>query len=389
MKKGVCRLLSAAVLATTITCSVFAEWVPSKTQQEIISGSGAIIKEESLTQETPVVQNPVTNNTVSATPVPQTQVVTEVPIITGTSVPQGVPVTATGHAVLSKIDEPMIKVTPLSVTQSANSGVGDGLHFNDRNSMETDSGLTYLANEKTNLVYKTVQLAQDTSDFLTKFNGDTHNIMQEMIQQKIQTQKSSLQQKIEQAEQAGDLETVDKLQTMMGDLDHPEYNSVNRYAPFDMFDISITDALRQEMGSDGRVRVNLELNGIHDESDLIALHFYGEIEDTDQIHKELEENFENALLDLHVEVLDVEVENGIATIELSTFSPVMLMMRQELPKEDMIIDHIQETVEEIVQLPNEMIEDAIENDTIGIINFIIVAVIVLLVFLLIKKVRRN
>ena len=75
--------------------------------------------------------------------------------------------------------------------------------------------------------------------------------------------------------------------------------------------------------------VTFEVNGVNENSDLIALHFMGNIEDCDAAMDMVNNDFVNATLDFQVEVLDVATEDGKATITLSSFSPVMLMTRVE------------------------------------------------------------
>lgn len=300
------RMMGAAlgiVMAASVATSAFAAWAPSKTQEEIISASGSATIGGSKTSITTV--------------------------IGGKKVPDGYPLTSTGNMILSQVSDPVILVTPLSLTQLGNQGVGEGLAYKDKAGLETESGLTYAANAKTNLVYQTVVNAQDTTEFLSKFPGDVKGAMEALIAQKIEAKCAELEQQKAEAEANGDEEIVAAIEKQLAVLENPDYASVNNYSPLAVFDVSASAALLEQMQEGDTVDVTFELNGVNENSDLIALHFMGNIEDCDAAMDMVNNDFVNATLDFQVEVLDVATEDGKATITLSSFSPVMLMTRVE------------------------------------------------------------
>ena len=294
--------LGAAMMASLAT-SAFAAWAPSKTQQEIISASG--------------VANIGGNQTTITT------------IVGGGKVPEGYPVTSSGNLILSQVSDPVVLITPLSLTQLGNQGVGEGLAYKDKAGLETESGLTYAANAKTNLVYQTVVNAQDTTEFLSKFPGDVKGAMEALIAQKIEAKRTELERQKAEVEADGDEEAVAAIEKQLAVLENPDYASVNNYSPLAVFDVSASAALLEQMQEGDTVDVTFELNGVNENSDLIALHFMGNIEDCDAAMDMVNNDFVNATLDFQVEVLDVATEDGKATITLSSFSPVMLMTRVE------------------------------------------------------------
>lgn len=294
--------LGAAMMASLAT-SALAAWAPSKTQQEIISASG------------------IANIGGSRAPITT--------IVGGGKVPEGYPITSSGNLILSQVSDPVVLITPLSLTQLGNQGVGEGLPYKDKAGLETESGLTYAANAKTNLVYQTVVNAQDTTEFLSKFPGDVKGAMEALIAQKIEAKRAELEQQKAEAEANGDEETVAAIEKQLAVLENPDYASVNNYSPLAVFDVSASAALLEQMNEEDTVDVTFEVNGVNENSDLIALHFMGNIEDCDAAMDMVNNDFANATLDFQVEVLDVATEDGKATITLSSFSPVMLMTRVE------------------------------------------------------------
>lgn len=294
--------LGAAMMASLAT-SAFAAWAPSKTQQEIISASG--------TANIGGNRAPITT------------------IIGGGKVPEGYPITSSGNLILSQVSDPVVLITPLSLTQLGNQGVGEGLPYKDKAGLETESGLTYAANAKTNLVYQTVVNAQDTTEFLSKFPGDVKGAMEALIAQKIEAKRTELERQKAEAEADGDEEAVAAIEKQLAVLENPDYASVDNYSPLAVFDVSASAALLEQMNEEDTVDVTFEVNGVNENSDLIALHFMGNIEDCDAAMDMVNNDFANATLDFQVEVLDVATEDGKATITLSSFSPVMLMTRVE------------------------------------------------------------
>lgn len=297
------RVMSAAMgaaMVLSLSASAFAAWAPSKTQQEVISASG--------------------NATIGGT-------TSSVTTVVGTNTPSGYPTTSNGSMILSQVSDPVIKVTPLSMTQQGNEGVGAGLAFGDKAGMETESGLTYSDNAKTNLVYQTVVNAADTTEFLSKFPGDVKTSMETLISQKVEAKKAELESKKAEAEANGDQETLAALEKELAALEDSNYTSVNNYSPLAVFDVSASAALKEQMGEGDTVEVTFELNGVDETSDLIALHFRGDIADADAAMEKVNSDFANAVVEFDVEVLDVVVGDGTATITLSSFSPVMLMTR--------------------------------------------------------------
>ena len=294
--------LGAAMMASLAT-SALAAWAPSKTQQEIVSASG------------------IANIGGSRAPITT--------IVGGGKVPEGYPITSSGNLILSQVSDPVVLITPLSLTQLGNQGVGEGLPYKDKAGLETESGLTYAANAKTNLVYQTVVNAQDTTEFLSKFPGDMKGAMEALIAQKIEAKRAELEQQKAEAEANGDEETVAAIEKQLAVLENPDYASVNNYSPLAVFDVSASAALLEQMQEGDTVDVTFELNSVNQNSDLVALHFMGNIEDCDAAMDMVNNDFANATLDFQVEVLDVATEDGKATITLSSFSPVMLMTRVE------------------------------------------------------------
>lgn len=300
------RMMGAAlgiVMAASVATSAFAAWAPSKTQEEIISASGSATIGGSKTSITTV--------------------------IGGQKVPDGYPLTSTGNMILSQVSDPVILVTPLSLTQLGNQGVGEGLAYKDKAGLETESGLTYATNAKTNLVYQTGVNAQDTTEFLSKFPGDVKGAMEALIAQKIEAKRTELERQKAEAEADGDEEAVAAIEKQLAVLENPDYASVDNYSPLAVFDVSASAALLEQMNEEDTVDVTFEVNGVNENSDLIALHFMGNIEDCDAAMDMVNNDFANATLDFQVEVLDVATEDGKATITLSSFSPVMLMTRVE------------------------------------------------------------
>lgn len=306
-KQVIGAAIGASVLFSVIMPSM-AAWAPSKTQQEILSARGSA--------------------TIGGITKP---VIT---VVGGGEVPEGYPVTASGNLILSQVTDPLILITPLSQTQLGNQGVGEGLAYRDKAGLETESGLTYAANAKTNLVYQTIVNAKNTTEFLSKFPGNVKRDVEELIARNIQAEREELEREKADAEANGDEKTVASVEKQLAVLEEPSRTSVNSYSPLAVFDVSASSALLEQMGEGDTVDLTLELNGVNQDSDLIALHFMGDPEDCDAMLDLVNSDFTHAVVDFDVEVLEVAVEEKAATFTLSSFSPVMLMTRVDSKVEE-------------------------------------------------------
>lgn len=179
------------------------------------------------------------------------------------------------------------------------------------------------------MVYQTVVKAQNTSDFVARFPGDVKVKMEALIAKKMEAKRAQLEARKEEAKANADNEALDAIDRQLAALEGANYGSVDNYSPLSVFDVSASNALLEQMKEGDTVDVTFEINGVNQESDLIALHFRGDIQDCDATMEGINQDFQNTVVEFDVEVLDVVAEDGKATMTLSSFSPVMILTRVE------------------------------------------------------------
>lgn len=316
MKKKVVSALAAVALMFTLTMPAFAAWEPSKVQKEVGISSASIKKVDG--QETPI------------------EVTTEAKVVSDGTVEN---VTTAKTA--------FIKVTPVSQTQAANKKYdeenGNALTFDQKASNITDTGLTYGIDADTNMVYMAAVKSDSTSTFLGKMNGHLKTDVETKIQEKTETKKTELMdekaaleaevQKLKDEGKAEEAEAkqaeVDVVDAKLTDIESEDYNNVDNYTPMAVFDVTASEGAIEEMGENGKIAIELEIPGATEDGDYIGLHFMGELKNAENVQDEFENNFAEASANYDAEVLDVTPGDGKVTIELSSFSPVMILTRVE------------------------------------------------------------
>lgn len=268
MKKKLISAATVAVMAMALCCPVFAAWQPSKTVQEV-SGVGAIVTAADGT-----------TTELEITVAPRASANGKVEDV----------LTAT---------EAYIKVTPVSETQAANLAVDEkqpALAFGEKAGETTDSGLRYSDNEKVNLVFEAVSRSNSTTQFLEKVGGELLNLV------------------------TGAVATIDE-------ANPDEEVTVDDFTPAALFDVSASAGALELMGENGSVDVEMEVPGITADSNIIAVHFLGEVEDAEVLRESLASDFDNTILNYDSEILNAVAGDGKVTVTMTSFSPVLILTR--------------------------------------------------------------
>lgn len=262
--------LTAAAFTAMTALTAAAEWQPSRVQQEVGGGSAAALRADGGKAEILITTEPVYAQD-------------------GTVV----------DTIASR--QPFIKVTPVSHTMTANRNFNDWeenarLLYNEKAGRTTETGLTYAVNANTNLVYTAVTRADSTTTFLEKMNG---------------TLRALFDQRVEEQNEAEETFTAED------------------YVPLSLFDITASAGALEEMGENGRIRLELEIPGVSPEGRYIVIHFFGELENPEGLQTALEQDFDRTVVDYDAELLEAVPGDGTLTIEMERFSPVLVMARVE------------------------------------------------------------
>lgn len=266
MKKKIVSGAVATAMAVMLACPVFAAWQPSKTVQEVSSVQASVTAADGTTTDLEITMEPKT---------------------------------AADSSVLNVVEDtaPYIKVTPVSQTQAANEAIDEAqptLAFGEKADETTDTGLLYSDNEEVNLVFEAVTRSTSTTQFLEKVGGNLLNLVTEAV-------------------------------TAISDAQPEQSVTIDDFAPTALFDVTASAGAIEQMGENGSVDVELEVPGITADSNIIAIHFLGDVADIEAARESLASDFENAILDYDAEVLDAVAGDGTVTVTMTSFSPVLIL----------------------------------------------------------------
>lgn len=322
MNKRVLSTILSVALALLLMTTAFADWQPSKTQKGVTGSDAAIVDKDGNETKIEIISAPKQS---------QSGVVEN--IETATDV--------------------YIKITPVEETLKANenhdaAGENENKSFWDKAHDGTESGLSYSTNEDTNLVYRSVQKADSTSQFLDSVNSTVRQDVEDTIQAKVEAKKeelntkaAALEDEVKQLEAEGKAEEaaakqqeLDAVNAQLAAVNDPDYASVDNYSPLGLFDVSASAGALEAFGDGSSVTIEVQVDGVNAESDLIGIHFFGEMEDYDAVREGLENDYDNTVMKYDHEILDVTpTENGTVRFSMSHFSPVMILTRVEAEKE--------------------------------------------------------
>lgn len=316
MKKHLSGIALVTVLLLSMLTTAFAAWQPSKTQQGVIGTEAAVVRSGGAQTGLDIVSEPARD-------------------------PEG------NAEDLSQAETAYIKITPVEQTMKANadhdaiSGNGDKA-FREKARDRTESGLLYGVNENTNLVYRSAQKADSTTQFLNSVNDRLGWDVESAIQARVEEQKTELETLaaeleagIKSLEAAGKTQEaaqrqaeLDAVRTALETISRPDYAGVENYSPLAVFDVSASAGALELLGDGSSVMIEVELDGVNAKSDLIGIHFFGELDDYESVKERLETDYENTVMEYDHEILDVTVtEEGKVRFRMTHFSPVMILTR--------------------------------------------------------------
>jgi len=204
------------------------------------------------------------------------------------------PKTAADSSVLNVVEDtqPYIKVTPVSRTQAANEMVDaelPELAYAEKATETTETGLQYSDNEKVNLIFEAVTRSTSTTQFLEKVSGNLLNLVMEAV-------------------------------NAISDAQTEQSVTIDDFVPASLFDVTASAGAIEQMGENGSVDVELEVPGITADSNIIAIHFLGDVPDIEAARESLTSDFENAILNYDAEILDAVAGDGTVTVTMTSLA---------------------------------------------------------------------
>lgn len=230
-----------------------------------------------------------------------------------------------------------ITVTNVTLTLDSVAQFNDGtnISFADKATQVLGNGLSYAASQETNLVYQAVLSVDSPSGLLDKFTGNSE--VADAIAQQIAANKSAtlerLNAQLTELESAGDTEGAAAIEAKIASLEVADYESFDNYSPAAMFDVSVSDEVAEIVANGGSVDVTINVDGVTEESDVLALHFVGDLSDADAAVDQIMSDPTATVDEMGIEVLPCVSGDGEVTLTMDSFSPVMILSRVEAPEE--------------------------------------------------------
>lgn len=293
--------------------------------------------------------------------------------------------------------EKQVKVTSASgETTTMDVSNGGILVTNVKDTLEGTSSLDTASNGKMNLVYAAATSTNSTSTMLAKFANasDATSAIGAQIAankaatvERLTTQRDELSAKVDQlkADGAGEGEItaaeqeLAQVEAQISATEAEDYDNMDNYEPAGLFDVSVNGDMEQALADGGSVEIPVKVDGITAESDVLALHFTGDVTDADTLAEELKTNTDAVINDMSVEVLPCVPGDGMVTLTMSSFSPVMILTRAQAevtvsePTEQATAES--ETVE-ATPAPAESAEETASGSSPWIYVLIVVVVVV-------------
>lgn len=285
---------------------------------------------------------------------------------------------------------------------------GGLLVTNVANTLDYSGELDVPTSDKTNVVYHAALATDSTSALLSKF-GNTDEAASAIKAQiaankaatveRLNSQKDELSAKVEQLKADGASEDeitaaqqeLAQVEAEIAATEAADYDNMDNYEAAALFDVSVFGDVEAALAEGGSVEVPVKVDGITPESDVLALHFVGDLTDASAVADALQTNADATVDEMNVEVIPCVPGDGMVTLTMNSFSPVMILTRAQTEVT------VSEPAEEVTTEDNAVAATPVQEDTteettsnggspwIYIVIVIVVAVIVCAVVVTRKK----
>lgn len=223
---------------------------------------------------------------------------------------------------------------------------GGILVTNVANTLKYSGELDVPTSDKTNVVYHAALATDSTSALLSKF-GNTDKVTSAIEAQiaankaatveRLQGQRDELSAKVEQLKADG--ASADQIAAAEQELaqvkaeiaatETADYDNMDNYEAAALFDVSVGGDVEEALAAGGSVDIPVKVDGITPESDVLALHFVGDVTDAGAVVSALQTDADATVDEMDVEVIPCVPGDGVVTLTMSSFSPVMILTRAQ------------------------------------------------------------
>lgn len=259
------------------------------------------------------------------------------------------------------------------------------------------SSLDATTNNNTNVVYQAALATDSVSTMLAKFaNAEEANaaIAAQIAANKAATVerlnalRDELSSRIEQLkadgasedEIAGAEQELAEVEVQIAATEESDYDSMDNYEPAALFDVSVYGDVAQALENGGSVEIPVKVDGITPESDVLALHFMGDLSDAEALLEELKTNADATIDEMSVEVIPCVAGDGMVTLTMSSFSPVMILTRaQTAVVENATPEQVPADTEEVTATPAPVAPEEEAQSTTGVAPWVYAVIVIVVV----------
>lgn len=303
---------------------------------------------------------------------------------------------------------PVLESNQITVTNASGEkstvDVSDGgiLVTNVANTLDYSGNLDVATSDKTNVVYYAALTTNSTSDLVSRF-GNTNEVTSAIEAQiaankavtveRLNAQRDELSAKVEQLKADGASEDdiaaaeqqLAQAEAEIAATEAADYDNMDNYEAAALFDVSVSGDMEQMLAAGGSVEIPVKVDGITPESDVLALHFVGDLTDAKAVAEKLQADESITVDGMNVEVIPCTPGDGMVTLTMSSFSPVMILTRAQT---EVTVVTVEEPAEQATTAdssvaatpaPQEAPQESVEETSTGSNVWIYIVVVIVVV----------
>lgn len=280
---------------------------------------------------------------------------------------------------------------------------------NVANTLDYSGEIDVPTSDKTNVVYRAALATDSTSALLSKF-GNTEEATSAIEAQiaankaatveRLNANKDELSAKVEQLKADGASEEeisaaeqeLAQVEAEIAATESEDYDNMDNYEAAALFDVSASGDVADALAEGGSVDIEVKVDGITPESDVLALHFVGDLTDASAVADALQSDATTTVDELDVEVIPCVPGDGTVTLTMSSFSPVMILTRAqaEVTAAETTTEAPAETEEvAATPAPTAAVEEPAETTGTASWVYAVIVVIVVVVVAAVVVTRKN
>lgn len=295
----------------------------------------------------------------------------------------------------AELASPEVSITnasgEVSTVDVSNGGI---LITNVADTLDYSASLDKDVSDKTNVVYQAAMATDSVSTMLAKFSN-AEEISAALATQiaankaatveRLNAKRDELTANAEKLKADGASEEeiaaaeqeLAQVEAEIAATEAADYENMDNYEPAALFDVSVEGDVAQAVADGGSVDISVKVDGITPDSDVLALHFLGDLSDAEAVMEDLQNNADATIDEMSVELIPCVAGDGMVTLTMSSFSPVMILTRAQA--EVTVAEQTPAETEEAVATPAPTAEPVEETQSSGAASWVYIVIVLVVV----------